>query len=411
MAAARLVAQAFRADQGRAVASLLRAFGDLDLAEDCVQEAYVEALRTWPTRPPDNPGAWIQTTARNRAIDRLRRAGRLERKVEEMAVELDRRQTARDGVAIAETVADDRLRLLFTCCHPALAIEAQVGLTLRLVVGLTTGQIARALLVSEPTMAARLTRAKKRVRDAGVGLRMPDDHELGDRTAAVLRVVYLVFNQGYARRDGGPLLDVELTREAIRLGRLLHRLMPEDPEVAGLLALLLLADARRDARTRSGRLVRLEDQDRSRWDAAAIEEGCALVERALRRGRPGPYQLQAAIQAVHTEAPRAADTDWAEIAGLYEVLAALDPSPVVALNRAVAVHRAEGPGAALALLAPLAEPLGTYHLLHAVTAEVLADLDRTAEAAAALRRAAELTDNPVEQRHLADRLATLTGER
>lgn len=401
-----LVERAFREDQGRAVGSLVRSFGDFTLAEEAVQEAYAMALRKWPDGAPDNPGAWILTTARNRAIDRLRRAGRLETKTAEMAVELDRRQAGADDNPFAETIVDDRLRLMFTCCHPAIGQDAQVALTLRLVAGLTTPQIARAFLVKEATMAARITRAKKKIRVAAIPFRVPPDHLLAERLAAVLSCVYLIFNEGYLRGDGEVLLDAELSGEAIRLGRLLHRLMPNEPEVTGLLALMLLIDSRRHSRTRGRRLVRLEAQDRSRWDHDLIEEGCALVERALRRGRPGPYQVQAAIQAVHAEASTWDDTDWAQIAGLYAALAVGDPSPVVALNQAVAVGMAEGPEAGLAAIDRI-EGLDGYHLLHAARGDFLARAGRTDEARHAFTRARDLTDNVVEQRHLDDRLADL----
>lgn len=401
------VERAFREDQGRAVGSLVRAFGDIQLAEESVQDAYALALRKWGARLPDNPGAWIVTTARNRAIDRLRRAGRLEEKTAEMAVELDRRQQAADDSPFASTIVDDRLRLIFTCCHPSLAPEAQVALTLRLVAGLTTAQIARAFLVQEATMAARLTRAKKKIRAAKIPFRVPPDHELHDRLAEVLGTVYLVFNEGYLRSEGEVLVDAELCGEAIRLGRLLRRLMPTEPEVAGLLALMLLTDARRAARTRGRRLVLLAEQDRSRWDHEAIEEGAALVEAALRRGRPGSYQLQAAIQAVHCQATTFDATDWVQIAGLYAALEVMDPSPVVRLNRAVAVGMVEGAAAMLALADSVAAPLARYHLLHAVRADALAELGRVGEARDAYQRALALADNAAEQRVMEDKLREL----
>lgn len=402
-----LVERAFREDQGAAVGSLVRAFGDLSLAEEAVQEAYALALRRWATDPPDNPGGWILTTARNRAIDRLRRAGRLETKTAEMAVELDRRQQVADDNPMRETLVDDRLRLMFTCCHPALAPEAQVALMLRLVSGLTTPQIAAAFMVPLPTMAARITRAKKKVRAAAIPFRVPPEAQLGERVAGVLAGVYLVFNEGYVRTEGETLVDADLCGEAIRLARLLHRLMPTDPEVMGLLALMLLIDARREARGLGRRLRRLADQDRSRWDAGKVAEGCALVERALRRGRPGTYQLQAAIQAVHAEAPTFADTDWPQIVGLYDVILVAAPNPAVRLNRAVAVGMAEGPEAGLAALEGLDESLGEGHLLHAVRGDLLARLGRVEAAREALQRAHDLTGNAVERRHLADRIAEL----
>lgn len=412
MDAAALVERAFRDDQGRAVGSLLRSFGDLNLAEESVQEAYALALRHWDRRPPDNPGGWILTTARNRAIDRLRRAGRLETKTAEMAVELDRKQQAHDDSPFGQTIVDDRLRLIFTCCHPVLEPEAQVALTLRLVGGLTTAQIAGALLVRPATMAARLTRAKKKLREAGTPFEVPPDHLLPERLPPVLRVVYLVFNQGYLRRDGDRLLDVGLAAEAVRLGRLLHRLMPDEAEVTGLLALMVLIDARHGARAPGidpdgTRLVRLQDQDRSRWDATMIREGSTLVEQALRRGRPGPYQLQAAIQAVHCEAATFEDTDWSQIDGLYTVLRVVDPGPVVALNAAVARGMAAGPEAGLQVMAGLDEALSGYHLLHAARAQFLKGLGRHDEARQAFARARELTDNAIEQQFLDQQM---TGE-
>ncbi|AXV08761.1 RNA polymerase sigma-70 factor, ECF subfamily [Euzebya pacifica] len=401
-----LVEQAFRNDQGRAVGSLVRAFGDFTLAEEAVQEAYAQALQKWADDPPENPGGWILTTARNRAIDKLRRAGRLEAKTLEMALELDRRQAGADDNPFADTIVDDRLRLMFTCCHPAIGQDAQVALTLRLVAGLTTPQIARAFLVQESTMAARITRAKKKIRVAAIPFRVPPDHLLAERLDAVLSCVYLIFNEGYLRGEGDVLLDAELSGEAIRLGRLLHRLMPNEPEVTGLLALMVLIDSRRHSRARGRRLVRLGEQDRTRWDREMIEEGCALVERALRRGRPGPYQVQAAIQAVHAEARTWNDTDWTQIAGLYASLAVGDPSPVVALNHAVAVGMAEGPEAGLTAIDRI-DGLDDYHLVHAARADFLERLGRTDDAREALTRARALTNNVVEQRHLDDRLADL----
>lgn len=404
---AALVERAFRDDQGAAVGSLVRAFGDLALAEEAVQEAYAAALVRWATDPPDNPGGWILTTARNRAIDRLRRAGRLEAKTAEMAVELDRRQQVADDNPMRETVVDDRLRLMFTCCHPALAPEAQVALMLRLVSGLTTPEIARAFLVPLPTMAARITRAKKKVRAAAIPFRVPPDADLPRRLGGVLAGIYLVFNEGYVRSEGEELSSADLSREALRLGRLMHRLMPDEPEVAGLLALMLLVEARREARTAGRRLRRMADQDRSRWDAAMVAEGCALVEQALRRGRPGTYQVQAAIQAVHAEAPTFAETDWRQVVGLYDVLLVVAPSPVVRLNRAVAVGMADGPEAGLAAMDGLEEALGDGHLLHAVRGDLLARCGRVEEARSVLTRALGLATNAVERRHLGDRLAEL----
>lgn len=404
-----LVERAFRDDQGRAVGSLVRAFGDLGLAEESVMDAYAIALDRWGDHPPDNPGGWILTTARNRAIDRLRRSGTLESKTAEMAVELDRRQAGADDNPFAETIVDDRLRLMFTCCHPALDIDAQVALTLRLVAGLPTDQVARAFLVQESTMAARITRAKKKIRVAVIPFRVPPDHLLQERLAAVLACVYLIFNEGYLRRDGEVLLDGELCGEAIRLGRLLARLTPNEPEVTGLLALMLLIDSRRPSRTRGRRLVLLADQDRSRWISDQIHEGCTLVERALRRGRPGPYQLQAAIQAVHAEAQTYDETDWAQIAGLYGALMAMDPSPVVGLNAAVAQGMAHGPQVALDALSGLEDQLGRYHLLHAARAQFLVRLGRRKDALSSFQTARMLTDNVVEQRYIDEQMADLVA--
>ncbi|MEE8601640.1 RNA polymerase sigma factor [Euzebya tangerina] len=406
-AVARAVERAFREDEGRAVSSLIRSFGDLTLAEESVQEAYIRALATWGAGVPDNPGGWILTTARNRAIDTLRRAGRLETKTAEMAVELDRRQQDTDTFGPVETIADDRLRLAFLCCHPALDAQAQIALTLRLVAGLSTVQIAAAFMVKTATMAARITRAKARIAAEGTPFRLPDDHELPDRLASVLHVLYLIFNQGYVSRDGAQLVDLDTAAEAIRLTSLVRRLMPEEPEVSGLLALMILTHARRDARQVGLRMLLLGEQDRRRWHTTEIEDGLAMLERALRRGRPGPYQLQAAIQAVHVEATTAEQTDWTQIVGLYGALEALDPSPVIRLNHAVAVGKADGGAAALARLDDLRGELDTYHLFHAALAEFSLDVGDVDTARAAFARALALTDNEVERRHLSNRLASL----
>ncbi|MEW6224924.1 MAG: DUF6596 domain-containing protein [Chloroflexota bacterium] len=408
------VARAFREEHGRAVATLIRVLGDFDLAEEAVADAYVVALERWPADGvPANPGAWITTTARNRAIDRARRARRFADKAaaiaRDEAFEAARREAALLAAAEDEMapIPDDQLRLIFTCCHPALAPEASVALTLRTLGGLTTPEIARAFLVPEPTLAQRLVRAKRKIREAGISYEVPAADRLAERLEPVLRVLYLVFNEGYDATAGDALIRRELCTEAIRMTRIVAELLPGEPEVVGLLALQLLTDARRPAREGlAGELVRLEDQDRGRWDAAAIAEGRALVDRALRMGRVGPYQLQAAIAAVHDEAPTAGLTDWPQILGLYEVLARLAPSPVVSLNRAVAVAEVAGPAAGLAAVDALAgDPaMAEYRFFHAARAELLRRLARWAEAAEAYRRALALAPNVPERGFLERRL-------
>ncbi|WP_261995049.1 RNA polymerase sigma factor [Streptomyces sp. ME109] len=403
------VATAFREEWGQVVATLIRVTGDWDLAEECAQDAFAQALDRWRRDGiPRRPGAWLTTTARHRALDVLRREAVGAEKFREVAV-LARDEGPYDPDHEEDGgVADDRLRLIFTCCHPALPIEARVALTLRTLAGLTTSEIARSFLVPEATMAQRLVRAKRKIRNAGIPYRVPPAHLLPERTTGVLGVVYLLFNEGYAATSGADLVRTRLCAEAIRLARVLALLMPDEPEVLGLLALLLLHDSRRATRVdTAGELVTLEDQDRTAWDRAAIDEGAALLETALRRGRPGPYQIQAAIAACHTTAATAAETDWADIAGLYGELARLVPSAVVRLNRAVAVGMAEGPAAGLALVAELegTGELDGYHLLAATRADLLRRTGRAAEAAEAYGRALELVANAAERRFLEKRLA------
>jgi RNA polymerase sigma-70 factor (ECF subfamily) len=381
---ATVVGRIFRAESGRSLAAVIGFCGDLDVAEDAVQDAFTLALRKWPVDGlPPNPGGWITSTARNRAVDRLRREARGRELAGEAA-----RLTAQNTDGEADVVPDDRLRLIFTCCHPALATEARVALTLRLLGGLSTGEVARAFLVAEPTMAQRLVRAKRKIKAARIPYRVPEAHELPNRLSSALAVIYLIYNAGLTSQD--------LCAEAIRLARMLAGLMPDEPEVAGLLALVLLVESRRATRTRpDGSLVPLGEQDRGRWDRALIEEGQALVRRCLRRDRPGPYQLQAAIHAVHADAATAAQTGWPQILALYDHLLALTPTPVIALNRAIAVSEVHGPGPALALVEEL--DLDHYYAFHATRADLLHQLGRHDDAKAAYQRAAALAPSDAER--------------
>jgi RNA polymerase sigma-70 factor (ECF subfamily) len=389
------IERVFREEYGRAVAVLVRVLGEIDLAEEAVQDAFTEAVRRWPdTGLPPSPAGWIITTARNRAIDHLRREATREARHAQAALIHQPDEPPEEG-----PVRDDRLRLIFTCCHPALSPAAQVALTLRLLGGLTVPEIAHAFLVPETTMSQRLVRAKGKIRDARIPYRVPAEADLPDRVKAVLAVVYLIFTEGHTASSGDSLTREDLCAEAIRLGRLLAELMPDEPEVLGLLALMLLTDSRRQARTTDeGDLVLLADQDRARWDHDLVREGQALVRRCLRRGRPGPYQIQAAINAVHSDAPDAASTDWRQILRLYDLQLALAPTPVVALHRAIALAEVAGPGPALELVEAL--DLQTYHVYHAARADLLRRTGRPQEAAEARARAAELTANGAERAFL-----------
>ena len=409
--AAAAVERIFREEHGRVVASLVRRFGDLDLAEDAAGEALVVALERWPVDGvPPNPGGWLTTTAGNRAIDRLRRESHRDAKQQAALHMYD--DTPHDPTGVVE---DDRLRLIFTCCHPALAPEARVALTLRLLGGLTVAEVAAAFLVPETTMAQRITRAKRKIKAAGIPFRVPEAADLPERLGSVLAVLFLVFNEGYLASSGEQALREDLSGEAIRLGRILHGLLPDEPEVTGLLALMLLTEARRPSRVAGGELVPLPEQDRGGWDHALVEEGHDLVRVCLARHDaggppPGPYQLLAAINAVHTDAPEARATDWAQIAALYAQLYAVAPSPVVALNRAVAIAELDGPAVALAevdRLPDLQPGLANYHAWHATRADLLRRLGRSAEARAAYDAAIAATANPAERAYLSRRRGTL----
>jgi RNA polymerase sigma-70 factor (ECF subfamily) len=392
----REISEIFKRESGRAVATLVRRFGDIDVAEEAVQEAFVEAIRRWPKAGvPPSPAGWIITTAKNRAIDRLRREGLRDDRQTEAVRLLDHDEP--EGIEIVE---DDQLRLIFTCCHPALAVNAQVALTLRLIAGLETEEIARAFLVSETTMAQRLVRAKRKIKAANIPYRIPGDAELPNRLKPVLAVIYLVYNEGHLATSGDQLIRHDVADEAVRLARLLADLMPDEPEVIGLLALILLTESRRRARTGcDGELIRLPDQDRNLWDRSLIDEGQDLVRACLRRNQPGPYQIQAAIAAVHSDAHTPADTDWSQIVALYDQLLEFASSPVVQLNRSIAL--AETGEVAKALWSVDRLELGDYHLYHATRGDLLERLGRPEEAAEAYATAAALTSNTAEKTHLA----------
>ncbi|PWN02470.1 RNA polymerase subunit sigma-24 [Nocardioides silvaticus] len=403
------IEQVFREEYGRLIASLVRRFGDIDIAEDAAGEALVVALEKWPeSGVPPNPGGWLTTTAANRAIDKLRREKLRDDKHRQAVDMYD--DTPHESLGIFEQDEDDRLRLMFTCCHPALAPEARIALTLRLLGGLTVEEIAQAFLVPETTMGQRITRAKKKIAAARIPYKIPDASDLPERVSTVLTVLFLVFNEGYLSTGDGSPIRAELTAEAIRLARILRSLMPEEPEVTGLLALLLLTEARREARVRGGELVRLDDQDRGGWDRELIAEGHALVRECLALDRPGRYQVLAAINAVHTDAPTAEATDWAQVAALYDQLLRIDPSPIVALNRAVAIAELDGPEVALAQVDRLGQDspvLASYHAFHATRADLLRRLGRSSEAREAYDAALAVCDNTAERAYLSRRRGEL----
>jgi RNA polymerase sigma-70 factor (ECF subfamily) len=407
--AERAVSEAFREEWGRVVAYLIRVTGNWDLAEECAQDAFTRALERWPQDGvPENPGGWLRVTARNRAFDRLRRTRVGEEKLQQIGA---MNSTFENDGEDESGIGDDRLRLIFTCCHPALPIEAQVALTLRTLCGLTTVEIARAFMVPQETMAKRLVRAKHKIQDAGIPYRVPADHQLPERLRAVLAVLYGLFNEGYSASAGANPIRKSLCAEAIRLARLLVELMPDEPEALGLLSLIVLHDARRPSRLdATGELVTLEEQDRSLWDREAIDEACRILDRAMRLARPGPYQLQGAISALHATAATAAETDWVEIALLYDRLAQMVPTPVVGLNRAVAVAMADGPEAGLALVDELEQSgaLTDYYLLHGTRADLLRRLGRGEQARLAYERALELAPTDAERRYLSRRIRELS---